>query len=112
MEGPKQRPSGFDEFARVASASSFSGSVLTLIVFFWTSGRGIEFATHWLLTLMFVAQICVLSLFALAAVYLAASSRGLRLTRIGALMIVMAIVALVGQFFALRNISVDGSSVP
>jgi hypothetical protein len=112
MEAPKQRSSSFDEFARVASASSFSGSILTLIVFFWSSGRGIEATTHWLLGLMFVAQIGVLFLFVFAAVYLAASSNGLRLTRIGALMIVIAIVALVGQFLALQHISVVGSSVP
>jgi hypothetical protein len=54
----------------------------------------------------------VLFLFVFAAVYLAASSNGLRLTRIGALMIVIAIVALVGQFLALQHISVVGSSVP
>ena len=104
--------SKFDIAASICSACSVFGSVATLCAFFFPPERGIQFGTHMLLIFMFVIQLAVFVLFLFTAVILAGFSGGLRLSRLGAILVLIATAGFVSQFFAIQNVSVDGSSVP
>ena len=107
----KPNSPGFDASARIFSILSVLGAAGVLFVRFFPPDRGIDFRTHVLLLLAFFAQVALLLLFSVIALILGIRGR-LRLSGFTACLSALAVVGLLGQFYAVRTVMVDGSSVP
>lgn len=105
-----ERPS-FDASVRIFSLLSLLTALGVLFVRCVPPERGIQFGTHLLLILGFYAQLALLLLFSVIALVLRVRGR-LRCSRFSACLSALAVVGLVGQFYVVQTIAVDGSSIP
>ena len=107
----KPESPSFDASVRIFSILSVVVAAGVLLVRFFPPDRGIDFRTHVLLILAFFAQVALLVLFSVIALILGVRGR-LRLSRFAACLSALAVVGLLGQFYAVRTVAVNGSSVP
>lgn|SRR5688572_1755762 len=111
LNSTKPESPSFDASARIFSLLSVAGAAGVLLVRFLPPDRGIDFDTHVLLFLAFVAQVALLVLFLIIGLVLELRGR-LRFSRFTACASVLAVVGLVAQLYALQTVAIDGSSVP
>jgi hypothetical protein len=95
------------------SAASLVGSFLTSLVHFVSlRGRGAEFLTHILLGLMLLVQICAFVLSVVIAAFITARRGQFGLSWFTSAFFSIAVAGLVGQYFAVRHLHVDSSTIP
>jgi hypothetical protein len=103
--------SRFDASVRAFSLLSLVAALGVLFVRFVPPEGGIQFSTHILLIIGFFAQLALLLLFSVIALVLRVRGR-LRCSRLSACLSTLVLAGLVGQFYAVQTVAVDGSSVP
>ena len=85
--------------SRAFSFLSLLGSIATWLTVLSPPDRGIDFSTNMLVIFIFFAQLTVFFLFVFVAVIVASYRGGIRLTRFGAVLILIAMLSLASQFF-------------
>lgn len=112
MPGPVTR-SSLDSSIRVFGVAVLLWSAAVFLIFLFPGARGIEFRTHILLALAFVLQVALgLILLAWTRLTPCHPKDAPRLSRFAVNVARTAALLIVGQYFILQFISVDGSSVP
>ena len=111
MQSSAPNSPSFDTSVRLFSLLSLLTALGVLFVRFLPPERGIQFGTHLVFILGFFAQLALLLLFSVIALVLRVRGR-LRCSLFSVGLSALAVVGLVGQFYAVQTIAVDGSSVP
>ena len=111
MSADKPAIPAFDAAVRAVSSLSLLWAMGVFLLRALSTDPGISFVTHISLILAFIAQLALLILFVASALVLLVLRR-LRCSKLGAGLGGLAALALVGQYYVIQTIAIDGSTVP